>query len=69
MMLKIINIILIIEIFALFSFLFYLRYKAYKAKEETGLPVVTEIMSPCDIPKFIEKADHYMYLNKNVKKW
>lgn len=20
------------------------------------------------IPKFIEKADHYMYLNKNVKK-
>ena len=29
----------------------------HKAKEETGLPVVTEIMSPCDIPKFIEKAD------------
>ena len=23
---------------------------------------------PADIPKFIEKADHYMYLNKNVKK-
>ena len=29
----------------------------HKAKEETGLPVVTEIMSPFDIPKFIEKAD------------
>ena len=28
-----------------------------EAKEETGLPVVTEIMSPCDIPKFVEKAD------------
>ncbi len=29
----------------------------HKAKEETGLPVVTEIMSACDIPKFVEKAD------------
>lgn len=28
-----------------------------KAKEQTGLPVVTEIMSPCDIPEFIEKTD------------
>ena len=28
-----------------------------EAKEETGLPVVTEIMSPCDIPEFIEKTD------------
>ena len=29
----------------------------HEAKEQTGLPVVTELMSPCDIPKFIEKAD------------
>lgn len=28
-----------------------------KAKEETGLPIVTEIMSPCDISKFIESTD------------
>ena len=28
-----------------------------KAKEETGLPIVTEIMSPYDIPKFVESAD------------
>lgn len=28
-----------------------------KAKEESGLPIVTEIMSPCDIPKFVECAD------------
>ena len=28
-----------------------------KAKEETGLPIVTEIMSPYDISKFVESAD------------
>lgn len=28
-----------------------------KAKEEAGLPIVTEIMSPYDIPKFVESAD------------
>ncbi len=28
-----------------------------KAKEETGLPIVTEIMSPCDIEKFVECVD------------
>lgn len=28
-----------------------------KAKDETDLPIVTEIMSPFDIPKFIESVD------------